>query len=278
MTDTASNNDNIEAREILDLNSIGPTDFLGDIVLVDKASHVRVLSLCLQNQVKHVVQKTSLRSNDEIGFSTKVRQSPAHFFEHPLSCIMGQNDPSAQSESQLMKVSAAISSVDEIEPTSEVFADFVRGLSASPALLTDVLTFIDEGLSNAIYGAPSASSPDPNPTDRSQVQIDPSRKPFLFAGHDNERVIVGCRDSYGSLNTQALVNRIKRCYESDISSIINFGEGGAGIGSFMMFNSCASMYIAVDPGVSTTVCCSFPFKLSATARGEMPKNIHLIQR
>ncbi|MGZ5280306.1 MAG: hypothetical protein ACXWC9_10205, partial [Pseudobdellovibrionaceae bacterium] len=226
-----------------------------------------------------VVQKSNIKSQAEIHFSSLMLSSPSNFFQYPLSCILGTSIPSMEDEQKMTGLSYIVEKLlDRKKILSDIEA-YVKTLTSSPALLNDVLTVIDETLTNAVYNAPFVSENAASPSrEIVDFPIDPVKRPFLFVGHDAERIIVGCRDSYGSLNVDSLIIRIKTCYESNVSEMINFGEGGAGIGSFLMFNSCASMYIGVDSGLSTTVCCSFPFKLSATSRSEMPKNIHLIHR
>lgn len=265
--------------ELNDLEGIGPQDQPGDIVLVDRAPHVSVLSLCAENGVKHVVQKSNISSTNEIDFSSEMIQSPGGFFQFPLSCIFGQRNPDLQTELRIARIYTAVEQYSDRNTIISNFRTLVQSLTSSPALLNDVLLVVDETLTNAIYNAPyTAGNKKSRTSQDDDVRIDPRKKPVLFAGHDKERIVVGCRDSYGSLNINELVRRIKGCYENNISEMINYGEGGAGIGSFLMFNSCASMYIGVDSGYSTTICCSFPFNLSATKRSEMPKNIHLIQK
>lgn len=265
--------------ELNDLGAIGPQDQPGDIVLVDRAPHVSVLSLCAENGVKHVVQKSNISSATEIGFSSEMIQSPTSFFQYPLSCIFGQSSPDLQTEKRLARICTSVEQFSDRKAIISNFEKLVKSLTPSPALLNDVLLVVDETLSNAIYNAPFTVGTKKSPSNKNDdVTIDPRKKPLIFAGHDSERIVVGCRDSYGSLNIPELIRRIKGCYENNVGEMINFGEGGAGIGSFLMFNSCASMYIGVDSGYSTTIACSFPFNLSASKRSEMPKNIHLIQK
>jgi hypothetical protein len=272
-------NDKMRPLELSDLHSLGPYDKPGDIILIDKAPHISVLSLCSENGVRHVVQKSNIKSTAEIDFSSQMVQTPADFFAHPLSCIFGIPQASTENENILSSLSFSVGSLTEQKNILAQFESFIRKLTPSQALMNDILTVVDEALTNAVFNAPFVNTSTAAPSrDEMNVPIDPDKKPYLFAGHDGERIIVGCRDSYGSLNVTELLKRIKTCYQNNVGDVINFGEGGAGIGSFMMFESCASMYIGVDAGHSTTICCSFPLKLSATQRGELPKNIHIIHR
>jgi hypothetical protein len=269
----------IQSLELSEIERLGPNDHPGDIVLVDKAPHVAVLSLCVQNGVKHVVQKSSQNSHIEIHFSSLMVNEPGRFFQFPLSCILGALAPSDESEAQMTGVSFLVEKLQERREILASVESYLSVFTSSPALVNDILCVIDETLTNAVYNAPFAGGMITTPSrEVLDFPIDPLKKPMIFVGQDRERIVVGCRDSYGSLNVESLINRIKSCYENQVADMINFGEGGAGIGSFLMFNSCASMYVGVDAGVSTTICFSFPLKLSAAHRSEMPKNIHVIHR
>ena len=74
-----------------------------------------------------------------------------------------------------------------------------------------------------------------------------------------------------------LFKKIKSCYDTSVAANMNMsGGGGAGIGSFMVFNSAASYYAMVEAGQCTLVCCSVPLKMSSKARALLPKNLHFI--
>ncbi len=269
----------IQSLELSEIERLGPNDQPGDIVLVDGAPHITVLTLCVQNGVKHVIQKSNQNSQVEVRFSSLMVAEPNHFFQFPLSCILGSLDPSSDTELQRTGISFI---VEKLLQRREILASvetYLTAFTASPALINDILCVIDETLTNAVYNAPFAGGMLSTPSrEILDFPIDPSKKPKIFVGQDRDRVVVGCRDAYGSLHVESLINRIRNCYENQVADMINFGEGGAGIGSFLMFNSCASMYIGVDTGASTTICFSFPLKLSAADRSEMPKNIHVIHR
>lgn len=98
----------------------------------------------------------------------------------------------------------------------------------------------------------------------------------LILANDDSRVLMGCIDYYGSLDTQQLMARLRHCFKTGAGKAINFGSGGAGIGTFLIFDLSVSFYIVVIPEHRTFVGCVLPLIKSLKKKDGMPKNIHLL--
>lgn len=267
--------------ELVNAESLSPNDKPGAIVISDNLPSLNVLSLYIQNNVNHIIQKSNFKSENELEVSSLMMSNPTVFIDYPLSAIFGCDNPTYETETKFTQFSSVLENVTHKRNVLAQIENYLTTISNSKSFITDVLTASDEIITNSIYNAPFiAINEEASGTSRDykKVTIDPSKKPYIFVGKDNDRIIVGCRDLYGSLNTQHLIKRIKKCYENNPGEAMNFGPGGAGIGTFLIFDSCISLYIAVDSGISTTICCAFPLKVSATKRSQIPKNLHIIQR
>lgn len=268
--------DYIEIHSLDDLNKI---DQLPKFVVGDQIPHLMVLSICADKGVNHVVQKSNLKSDVEMSLAATMLKSPRTYIEYPLSVIFAAPKPSQKTEVDHADLFIELSEVEEKSTALEDLTEYVLQHANPKSIIHDVKLVADELVTNAIYNAPyvDAANRTSGP-DRvaGSVQIDPQKKPQLFAGSDDQRLVVGVKDFYGRLNTNSLIERIRRCYETNPRDQMNFGGGGAGIGSFMIFDSAASMTIAVDPGKSTTICCTFPLGLPARKRNSIPKNIHIL--
>lgn len=252
-----------------------------NIVTGNQIPALQMISLFLDNHVQHVVQDSNLSPVTELELSSMVSKSPDLFFKFPLSSIFAKSAPTTETEAALSKVSFKLSNISERAAVQEEIVQLMESSRASKTLIGDVRMVSDELITNSVYNAPHREkgtvSRDANRAE-DRVQIDPEKKPHFFAASDEERLVVGCTDQYGSLNVKKFFERIRTCYVSNPGNVVNFGAGGAGIGAFMMLESCASFYIAVDEGQSTTVVCVFPLKLSGKQRLELPKNLHIVQR
>jgi len=77
------------------------------------------------------------------------------------------------------------------------------------------------------------------------------------------------------LSVNKLFKRIKNCYDTSVGDNINYsGAGGAGIGSYLIFNSSASYFAEVKVQSHTIVCCTVPLGMSSRARLNIAKNLH----
>ncbi len=249
------------------------------IILCDRLTSVQVLSMCFDKTAEHVVQKSNLQTDTELKLSSYTTDSPEMFIKFPLSVIMGVEKPSAETEKEKLGISYFLTEPLEKEMVLEKLEEFIGLYCKRHSIIADIRLAADELITNSLFNAPYVNMENSNSNmerDNSKISIDPLKKPHIFAGHDQNRVIIGCTDFYGRLNISKLIERIKLCYINNPGEMINYETGGAGIGSYMIFDSCMSYYVAVDPGVTTTLCCAFPINMSAKERNEVPKNVHII--
>lgn len=153
-----------------------------------------------------------------------------------------------------------------------------KGLSQT--LIEDVVCVADELFTNAVYNAPFVDKRTHlNPgISRSEMEIHlEADKPVrLFLAHDESRMVLGCKDPFGTLNLVKYFNTIKATYLRGPAATMNFGPGGAGLGSYLIFNAGSSLYFGVSPGNVTIICCVIPLGMSYRKRAEMPKHLHWI--
>lgn len=148
-----------------------------------------------------------------------------------------------------------------------------HGLNAT--LITDCCACADELMTNAIFNAPFKHKMDRKMTD---LKI-PGSLPVIFdVSVSDVDVAIMCADPFGSLDVQGFFKKILDCYHKGVDQAINYGEGGAGIGSFMIFEQSLSMIVALVPGKRTTFFCRFPKKMSSRKRQTSPKNLIILQR
>lgn len=100
----------------------------------------------------------------------------------------------------------------------------------------------------------------------------------LTLAYDSEKFVISCFDSYGSLNTQKLVERIRDIHNHGTKNIINLGQrkGGAGIGCSLLYRYSSSMSLVVNQGRGTRVTCSLPLKISQKSFSALGKNLQII--
>lgn len=267
---------------VLEISS--PTELDGarplpPVIIGDQLSTLVILDLCVDDGVRHVVQRSNLGLLEERQLSAAMQERPKDFISFPLSMIFGDLSASAAQEARNQSLNIAISAPEMKSHILDQLKEFASKHAKQKSLQYDITLAADELITNAIYNAPFVDSENltsgPSRT-AGNLKIDPAKMPRFFAGSDGQRIVIGAKDLFGSLNVDSMMKRIRRCYQTNPRNEMSFGIGGAGIGSFMMFDSCTSMYVAVDRGVSTTICCTFPVAMSAKKRSAIPKNIHIL--
>ncbi len=266
----------VEVHSAAELATLRP---LPPIVIGDQFSAADVLDLYERDGTQHVIQRSNLALESEKRLSLLMLNEPDLFLSFPLSAILGPTKPNKQSEVQAAAIQIDILSVSQKNEILKQIKAYLETVTQSKSLVYDISIVADELITNAIFNAPYV---DPNNTrsgparNSNLVEIDLAKQPRFFCGKDSERIIIGVRDAYGTLNTDRLISRIQLSYRTNPKDQMSFAEGGAGIGTFMIFESCATFYVGVKKGASTVVCCAFPTGISSRQRTLMPKNLHVL--
>lgn len=92
----------------------------------------------------------------------------------------------------------------------------------------------------------------------------------------NDYVALSVFDDYGSLNLNKFFNKILNTFSMGHASSINYGLGGAGLGSSIIFDSAEVFYIGLLPKKITRVTVLCPIKVRAKDREVEQKSIHII--
>ena len=110
----------------------------------------------------------------------------------------------------------------------------------------------------------------------SAVEMEPGAHAELFMASDGQILLLGCEDPYGTLQPPKVLNKLRDCYSFGVSQAINFGQGGAGIGCFLMMEQSSSYFLMANPGIKTTVMTCLPLGVPVRVSSAIPKNLHLI--
>lgn len=241
-----------------------------------------ILSQAISEGIDHIVQKDSIAFDQEMALATLMIRDPQSFFNYPLSSILDPTRASSERELELCKVRVKCSSRTERHEAVATVLKTVEG-QINDRLLADLRVIATELITNAtIHGTIKDDLSDVTAvTDLKKLAADNGKSPdapmlpcFLGLGWDDERLIIMCRDLYGTLKSRELLERIRRAIAFGTSLSINYGEGGAGIGTHMVFDLSISMYIAVAQG-QTMICTALPMRGGWKRRENLTKNLHL---
>lgn len=225
-----------------------------------------VIRLIYEGGFLHVVQKDALAFDSEMAAARIMLHEPRKFLDHPLDVVLGlqnQVEPSRRLE-------IACDAAEKKNRVLSEFGDFVAGIKGSRRLWDQALLVADELYTN--------SSKNAWPEGAKLFMGEPTRAGRIefFAAHDEQRLVVGCRDTFGELDVRHVIGRIHACFKNGVAESIRSGTGGAGIGSHMVFDACTSYYAGAEKHKMSVVCIVLPLGLSRRAASGLPKNVHLL--
>lgn len=240
---------------ILHATGLEPAELLGQLI---EESH------------QHVCQTDGHEYAKEVRVSESILKDPGGFLGDPLLTILGTFD---------FCVKWNFTSSNEKTRVLESLEAELRGRSFTDSLVRDVALVADELFTNAVFNAPVAGRAHLKPVSRKQKSVAMKKGQFgqISIAADSSRLVLCCSDPYGSLDPQSYLTRIQLGFENGAGASIVDQGGGAGIGAFLVFNLCCSLFIGVWPGRATKICCVFPLKKSGRQRAMLKKHIHCIQ-
>ncbi len=244
--------------------SIGPSD---------------VLKLAVDQSRAHIIQTKNPFFAHDLNTAALVSTHNSALSEFPVSAILAPENYGQKSNGELTIFEQSfVASGEKAQILQNVEATL--GQHSIPGSLTaDIVLMADELITNALFNAPfvDLENTQPGAAREDEIATAPEKSARLFMGLDKNRVVVGCKDLFGTLNANKLFTRIKNCYDTSVGDNINLtGAGGAGIGSYLIFNSSASYFAEVKIGSHTTICCTAPLRMSSRARLSIAKNLHCL--
>ena len=129
----------------------------------------------------------------------------------------------------------------------DVISDFAMLVSGRKPLGRIMADLLDELLMNAIFDA----NPKYSTVDRTQeIILNEEEAVTVKWGCDGHLFGVSVSDPFGSLKKKTVVSFLKKCF-SKSDNMINYGEGGAGLGLYKILKSINSFIINLETGKQT---------------------------
>lgn len=230
-------------------------------------------------EVLFFAEEQSFLKSDEENFFKRLRQNANSFFNDPISFYFSTDQKKFGRDDHFFSMAIPFRKIGDKISVLEVLQNaFALGIK-SESIRSDLLLVSDEFFTNAIYNAPfqERNGQKLSVVDRSSPDflLNDVKQARLWFAYDEDRIFLACQDYYGSLNPTQMIERIYKCINDGVGSAINWGQGGAGIGSFMIYKLASSMIIAVQPGISTIVGAVFPRRMSQRRREHLGKSMHI---
>jgi hypothetical protein len=236
-----------------------------------------ILEMMLTRGLRHCVQTDGFNVEREIRASARMVGDVCGFFESPLSSILDPLNASVSREGEMTVFSREFSKSGEKKSMLRDLDHRLTQRGLRESCTEEVHKIADEFFTNAVFNAPFVDQlrVGQHGISRAVESHMPSGcVGLLSVGLSGDEMVVMCRDPFGSLDVEKLLKRLRRCYVEGLDRTMNMGQGGAGVGAFMVLEACVSLYLAVRPGRETVVACVLPVNMSRKKRSSLSKNIH----
>jgi len=241
----------------------------------------QLIEQMLKGPAVHLCQPDGLMYDIEMQTADLLTKNKQSFFSAPATSILWPTEVGKKEELSSLLFNRLFDDSQEKNLVLDELRKKLEPLTKSSSLIDEVLAVTDEFVTNALYNAPYV---DPvthvnQRVDRltTNVKLPAGKQARLFLAEDGQRLLIGVEDKFGSLSIQNYLTGIVRCYTSGVKDSINFGQGGAGIGSYIIFNAGSSLYYGVIPGQTTLLACVVPYRMSRRSREGLPKHLHWIK-
>lgn len=113
----------------------------------------------------------------------------------------------------------------------------------------------DEMIMNALYDAPvdaHGKSRYAHLSRTKPISLPENEKAVLSVGSDGRYLGISCKDPFGQLKGETVVQYLKKCFTQDENQI-DSKAGGAGVGFYMIFQFISQLVINIDEGKCTEI-------------------------
>lgn len=247
---------------LVEVGMEAPSSGFDKIVYVgDNVDLGRVLTLLHEVRSVAVVQRNQRIKND-LEYAQRLTQFGDQLFTQPMAVQLPNLEFNERVDfTSHMDKSKVVSKAEELIQRSGVqnVSDTLRSI-------------VEELFMNAIFDAPREAI-------KKGWGVDYVRgKSCSFDfGYDAENFCISCSDPFGSLDVDYLLQRLKIVFDKGAGQSINFGEGGAGLGCFILLENSVQMTIAVRAKKMTFFSCLVPRWSSRKDRVLNSKSLHVVR-
>ncbi len=130
---------------------------------------------------------------------------------------------------------------------------------------TRILQTVEELVMNVQITAPIV---------KNSVDLSASTLKVEYADHF---LAISAFDDYGSLDCKKFLKKVESALALGLDKSINFGKGGAGIGSSLIFRNCDSLFLGVHANRKTRVSVIMPLNVTEKKFDGLQRSINIIE-
>jgi hypothetical protein len=225
-----------------------------NLLITDQVEEKQVLNLALRQEIHHVVQNSLQSLDDKVQRLNSLTEDYRKYFHSHFNILL---NPEAV---KIFSIGPKDNRLTHIELIFKFLDIDMMSSRAQP-----MVQVIEELIMNAQITAPLQRQ---NVTPKS-IEIKIERKKDLIA--------ISAIDYYGTLGVDKFLKRIENAFSVGLGQSINFGRGGAGLGSSIIYKYAESIFLGCITEQCTRVSVVMPFNKSEKIFSTIQKSIHVIK-
>lgn len=237
-----------------DVKQFAKNPALISALFLDALSPSQALQIVLRSEVSHVIQNSFEPIEDKLDFIKRLDKDYMNFYETHFLIL---KEPELSELFVFQRTGAK-------EEMIKIIFDFLKVDRFSPRHFNTVSV-----LSELIMNAKAVSESHKEIADTGVIKIVVEKTKNLIA--------FSVFDYAGSLSFNKFLKKIESTTELGYRESINFGRGGAGIGTSIIYNNAESIYLSCKQGVVSRVSAVVPFNKKESDLEQMQKSIHVIR-
>ena len=230
-------------------------------------------SFVKEHKLRYLVQEDHDNFIYNLIMCAMICKFPDAFLKNPLPAIIRSN----QTDTVLKNIEFT-TFANKKDLMAEV-SEFLSANNRIKAVEQNALLIANELMLNALYVAPVDDEGKPlfsHLPRNSEVKYPTDKKGEIFLAYNNQTLVVGCRDPFGSVDEAKLSNRLSEVFESEEKAKISEdGAAAPGMGLKMVIENSSGFGMLVKKGKETFVFATVPLGAGNRKIYEMSKNLYL---
>jgi hypothetical protein len=223
------------------------------VLVEDNLKPQQIIQMCLERNIQHIIQNSKMNILEKLKIIDRILSDPFAFMTFHSKLFPDSSD----------FISFAFHSKENRTDLINRVLNFLN-IDSKNHNTEHILKCTEELIMNAQVHAPRVGD-----------FKSPHNMGFLVE-RIGDYVALSVFDDYGSMNMNKFLKKILNNFIIGTADAINYGSGGAGLGSSIIFESAEVLYITILPKKITRVTVLSPIKMRAKDKDVEQKSIHII--
>ena len=224
-----------------------------NVLFEDGLTNEQVIEAILYHDVANLIQNSFWSADAKMALLYSLAPEKMSFYKEDFRILVKPK------VNQMVKFNAKSNRLELIQ---DIFIKLGINIKATRAL--PIQQTMDELVMNAQINAPKNS------------RLTYGRDSVLIAEMDEKLIAITVIDYYGTMDIKKFLKRIEGCLKLGRAEVINYGQGGAGLGGSIIYNHCDTIMLGCLGLRKTRVTSVIPYNIKEDKYDSIQKSICII--